>query len=485
VQRRLRQWRRAPARPLAVASLASTLIVLAVALPFVARQRAEVRQREKAELLATLPSLLAVEGSPDERLIADLQGEHRSGIALLDRILDLDPDDLAMRLFRGCLRLDLGEPAAAAADLAAISAQQASPFLRELAGRYRDADAGRAGAKGIDTAGLPEPVSAIECYVAGFHELRASDVPGFAQRADDLLQRAATSYLPARDLRLLSLAALAERSAGDAQRQLARQLYDETVVLETLYGRATARTLAMRGVALLLQKDYAAAIAPLEQSVVLRPGRHGPHQNLGVAWLNLGSHERCEPHLQEALRLRPFAWNTRHTMAQLQRDRGDYAAARTIAATLAKEGQRGEAWRQPELVGSIELAEAVALRSTAPLQSRQAAQAAVAAYDESLAARKRAETAQKRASAQALLEDRPGVAIAALTEAMLDDPDNPHQLANLAAMLPGAGLDAAQTAWLGALLRQLAWQGAVGDEPLRARLRAEIEAGLRPYRQGR
>lgn len=483
--RRFRAWRRAPARPLAVASLATTLLVAGIALPFVWRQQAEARQREKAELLATLPSLLAVEGWPEERLVADLAAEHRAGIELLDRILSLDPADLAMRLFRACLRLDLGDRPGAAADFAAIVAQDSSPYLRALAGRYAHADQGLQGAKAIDTKELPAPVSAIDCYVAGFHELRASDVAGFAKRADELLARAAATYLPARDLRLLSLAALADRSGGEAVRQLARQIHDETIVLETLYGRPTARTCAMRGVAFLLLKDYRASVEPLEQSLALRPGRHGPHQNLAVAWLNLGNLERSEHHLGEALRVRPFAWNTKLTYAQWYRERRDFAAARTCAMALPKVGQRGEAWKQPDLLGSIELAEAMALRRDDVARSLAAARAAVVAYDESIAVRDRPDARQKRATAMALLEERPGAALFALAEALLADPGNPHQLANLAFLLPTAGLDPAQTAWLGAVLRKLAWQGAPGDDALRARMAAEIAEVLRPYRPGR
>jgi hypothetical protein len=56
---------------------------------------------------------------------------------------------------------------------------------------------------------------------------------------------------------------------------------------------------------------------------------------------------------------------------------------------------------------------------------------------------------------------------------MLDDPDHPNQLANLAFLLPAAGLDAAETLWLAAILRQLALQRAT-DDALRTRLTREL-----------
>jgi tetratricopeptide (TPR) repeat protein len=283
--------------------------------------------------------------------------------------------------------------------------------------------------------------------------------------------------LPARDLRLLSLAELAGRDA-----ELPQRLYDETVALEAIYGRPTARTLALRGVALLQQQRYADAIEPFERSLVLRPDRHGPHQNLGIACLRLGRLDDSERHLQEALRLHAFAWNTRHTLAQLARTRGDFATAYAIAEALPKTGHRGESWMQPDLVGSIALAEAMALVTSDPLRSRAAAARAVASYDEALSVRDTSAGRQGRAIAVALVGERPAAAVIPFAAALLEEPDDPYQLANLAFLLPKSGLDAAQTAWVAAVLRRLAAERAAGDTALRARLEAEIGTVLAPYR---
>jgi hypothetical protein len=66
--------------------------------------------------------------------------------------------------------------------------------------------------------------------------------------------------------------------------------------------------------------------------------------------------------------------------------------------------------------------------------------------------------------------------------ALMNDPADPHQLANLAMLLPRAGLDAKQTAWLAALLRKLAKQFAQGDEVFGARMEAEIREGTERWR---
>jgi tetratricopeptide (TPR) repeat protein len=477
VGRKLRQWRRAPARPIAVAAFVVTLLSVLVAVPIVRHQQRVQRLAAKQELYATLPSVLAVEGWPDERVLSELRGEHDAAIDLLDRILALDPDDLPVRLWRACLRLDLGRRDAAAADLQRLATGGGSDYLRALAARYQRLDPTQPGAMAVDTDGLPPPQTPEDCYVAGFHELRARHVRGFAARADALLARAAPSYLPARDLRLLSMAELSGRDPA-----LRQALYDETVALEAIYGRQTARTCAMRGVALLLQQRYAESVEHFERSLELRPERHGPHQNLGIALLRLGRLDASERHLRTAQRLRPFAWNTRHTLAQVARTRGDFATAYEIAEALPKTGHRGENWMQPDLVGSIALAEAMALVGENPAAATAAAERAVASYDEVLAVRRTTAAELRRAIAAALVGDRPSAAVIPFAAALLEDPDDPYQLANLAFLLPRSGLDAAQTAWVAAVLRRLAVERAFGDTALRERLEGEIEAVLKPYR---
>ena len=480
--RRWRAWRRAPARPLAVAAAVVAVVVTGLTLPSVLRLRAAERMQQKAALLVTLPSVLAVEGWPDERVLQVLASEHQVGIDLLNRILELDAADVPMRLFRACLRLDVGDRAGAASDLDAIARADGSEYLRQLAQRYAAADPARTGANAVDIADLPPPGSPAECYVAGFHELRLNNRKGFAARAEALLLRAAEVYLPARDLRLLALAAVAERTPEAEQAPVLKQLYDETLRLEGLYGGPTARTCALRGVALVLRKEYAAAIPEFEMSLRLRPERHGPHQNLGLCYLRCRDFDRSEHHLQAALRLRPFAWNTKHTQAQLARDRGDFELARQIAAGLAKTGQRGEAWKQPDLLASIELAEAMALLPTDPAAARSAAARAIVCYDAALAVRQTPEAQQRREYAAAFLPEAVEGRWLTFAKAMLADPSNPHQLANLAVLLPPSGLDSVEVVWLGALLRKLAEQQAGDNQELRTRLGAEIETVLRPFR---
>ncbi len=476
--RRLRAWRRAPAWPLAIAATVTAVLVAAIALPFVWQQQAAARAQAKLALEVALPSLLAIEGWPEERVLAELGDEHRAGIAQLDHILELDPGDLAARLMRGCLWLDVGDVTRAASDLDRLARTDASPYLRELAKRYSQVQPDSKGVRTVALTDLPEPVTAKECFVAGFHELRNSHVDGFAARADALLLRATPTYPPARAQRLFSLAALAERAAQPAKAVLSKTLYDETVALEAEFGRATARTTAMRGVALLLQKRYRECVPEFEQSLALRAQRHGPHHNLGVALRRLHRLDEADRHLQQALALRPFSWNTKFTMAQLAMTRGNFVGAYAIAASMPKTGERFEAARQPDLVGTIAIAESVWLLATDPVAAKAAAGCAVAAYDEALLHRVTPDAQLRREMAVALYSDDHAAALVPFATAMMGDPVNAYQIANLAFLMPDQGLDAKQAARLQAFLRKLARELADGDETFGAKMDAEIKQGL-------
>ncbi len=470
LQRRLRGWRRAPARPLAVLAAGIAVLSTVIVVPILRERDAEARRREKVALEATLPSLLAIEGWPDERAMAVLVPEHRVGVQLLDRILAIDPQDTAARLLRGCLFDDLGEHELATADLQALALQDRSPFLRELARRYAASAPDEHGVRIVLLDGLPDPVSPGDCFVAGVHELRNCHVPGFETRADDLFARAAPVLPAARAQRLFSLAALAENSPEPAKSALCKTLYDETVALEVVHGGPTARTTAMRGVALLIQKRYRECVPEFEASLRLRPDRHGPHHNLGVALRRLHRLDDAERHLARALELRPFAWNTRYTQAQVAAMRGQWSLANEIAGRLEKTGRRNEAARQPDLVGTLAIEEALAVQESDAAAAKAAAARAVIAYDESLAARNSRAVQLRRAFAAALAGDQRSAALVPFAKAMMGDPVNAYQLGNLAFLIPPQGLDGAQAAQLQALLRRLAQRLADGDEAFIAQM---------------
>jgi hypothetical protein len=480
--RRWRTWRRAPAKPIAAAAALLLALVFAFVAPWWWEQRAAARRLAVAELHAALPSVLAVEGWPAERVLAALRGEHEAALAQLDAILALAPDDVPVRLWRACLLLDLGDRARAAAELQRIAAEAPGAYLRELAARYLAAGPEQQGALAVSLQDLPAPASAMELYVAGFHELRLRHLPGALARAERLLAEAAASYLPARDLRLLAATGLAESAPAAQKQQLLQFVHDDSLQLEVVYGRPTARTLAMRGTALVMLERHAEAVPVLAASLALRPERHGPHQNLGVAFRRLGRLADAERELQTALRLRPFAWNTKYTLAQVALERGDHAAARSWAEQVPASEPVAMRWMRPNLLATIDVDEALLVRTDGE-RSRALAARAVAGYDAALRANpKSEELPARRAFAAALEATDLRAALQRYAPLVLAKPDDPYRLRNLAFLLPTDGLDALQTAWVTAVLRRVAMQQAGANQALRDSLQADIDQGLLGFR---
>lgn len=493
-QRRLRRWRRAPARPLAVLGLVCALVTLWWSLPVFFDLRNRDIEADKAEEYRRLPALLAIDGWPNERVLASVKDENEAAIQQLDRILALDPGDLPLRLWRACLLLDLGRREEAASEFSRLAGGRDTPYLSALAARYAAGDPDRVGAESIDLSDLPEPVDARELYIAGFHELRNRHITGYAGRAYKLLTAASDEYVPARDLRLLALANLVEKSPRSERKALNTQLYDETVALEELYQGPTARTLFMRGVALLLRNrdsDTADAIEAFQQALVLRPDRHGPHQNLGVAYKRVGDLEASERHLAKAIALHPFAWNTRYTMAQVLRLRRKFTEALAMLDKLPTEGPFGsEAVKIARLRGLVFMALANKYEGVEPDKAKRAAQSAAESFrlemdlHTSDYARQRAR--QQLAVVDAFLVAEPNERVTTILKALVSDPLQPHSLASLAHRLSGpVELGPREALYLSWLMRVLAMEQAPDDERFQARMQREIEdlqAALRRLR---
>ncbi|MFN3241577.1 MAG: protein kinase domain-containing protein [Planctomycetota bacterium] len=481
--RRLRQWRRAPARPLAILLTALLLPITVVALVYWQDERQRTARQQKLQLYATEPTLLAIEGAPHERALPAMQQQNEVAVALLDRILALDGRDLPARLRRASLLLDLDRRSEAVAEMRTIADQQGGAWFAALADRYARHDRDQQGVLAIDTDGLPAPATPEEHYAAGFLELRRRHVPGYAGRAEPLLRRAGEAFLPARGLRLLALASLAETTRDRARREAYRQeLYDECVALEETYGMQTARTQTMRGTALLLAGDFAGSERFFLRSIELRPDRHPPHNNLAIAYRRLGRLADAERHLREAQRILPFSWRTKYTLAQVSRDLGKLEAAYQQARGLPDNGPPGADWRQSRLLASIALQQAMRTFRDDRAAARTFATRAADHLRKALAVRESATDQLHLTMLDAIASDAPSTSAIPFAAALLDDPMQPHGLRNLAFLLPAEGLDAAQTAWVAAILRKVAAELCDGNEALRQELLQEVEAGLQKFR---
>jgi tetratricopeptide (TPR) repeat protein len=420
-----RRTRRRPARALATGLGITSLVLFAIAWPLAAQASAEAETREGKELRARLAADLCIEGWGDQRALVPT-AERDSAIRELDRLLELDPDDLAIRLLRASERLDAGERVAAAADFEAIAQRSDSPYLRAVAARYAAADSSLAGIAAVQLGGLPEPHSPQERFVAGFHALRARDIDSaltWLDGADELLH--------ARDLRLLAL--LGARRWDDAAR--------EAHELEVRYGRSTARTRHTLAAAALGQREYEAAAAFARDALALRPDRHGPWNNLGYALLRQAKLDEARTSFERAVAIRPWFDNSRAGLCQALRSLEDFAAARTEAQKL------GAVWWREWELANVDLAEAMAAHRAGRIEScRELANAAALRFahvrdDASEENQKRTAAPASIAFAEALAGERIADALEPFLRALRSEPRNPSSLLNLCDLLEGGSVD--------------------------------------------
>ncbi|MFO1054372.1 MAG: protein kinase [Planctomycetota bacterium] len=460
--RTLRRIRRHKARTLAIAGTATAVVFAGLLLPLVRSANAEAAGRERTDLLTHLPADLCIEGWPDQRLLVALD-ERTRVIAQLDRLVELDRDDLGTRMLRAAERLDAGDRSGAADDFRTIAERSVDPYLTAAAERYAHADSSRAGCDAVNLVDLPEPTTDAGRFIAGFHALRSRDT----LRAQELLDRA-VDYLPARDLRLLALLANAqwETAASEAH------------WLEGHYGHPTARTRHTLAAAALGVRHYQEAERFAQGAIALRPDRHGPWNNLAWAQLRLGRRNEAADSFRKAISLRPWFDNSRAGLCQVLRTQERFEDARAEARQIGAEW-----WRCWELA-NVDLAEALEARRHGDEKRRiRLAEAAAieferAAADPSVDNGKRKSAPGSIAFARAVAQLDYRSALAAQLAAMRADPLNPTQILNLAQALEPGEIDTDTMDALRLWLCEVGLDVAPDDRPL-IELRDSIRAAAR------
>lgn len=448
-----RSWRaarRAPARVAAAVAGATAVGLLAIALPLWTAHAAQRDDALATQILKTLPPLLAVEGQPSDRVLEPL-GERTTLLGELDQLIAVRPGEPVHILWRALLRLDGGDHVGAAADLRRVSGTATSPYLAAVAERYAAADPQVAGAAAISLTDLPAPQSDFDKFVAALHELRGRTT-GYDLRALALLDEIAERYLPARDLRLIALA-----SAGESQKDIRKfeLAVREANWLEGHYGTPTARVSALRGAALNGLGRFEAALLDLRAADQLRPNRHGPLHNLGVAMRRLGRLDEAASYFERAHALRPTYWNSPYMLALVHKERGDYATALRWCDALAKATPTADlAWRIDEARATVLLHRAMAIDTEPAMASADAekarglfAKAALLAPD----AIARQISGREQLAAVLAAGDR-ARGLALLFKQFEQKAPDAHQLAALLAALPDGPLPTADHTRLRAVL---------------------------------
>lgn len=345
-----RKARRRPA--LAFAIVASTVLLpVAIALTMAARELAEQEAvKEFGAIVRSLPRQLSIEGNHSQRRGFNADVRQRT-IDQLTRLLELRPAAREYRAHLAAHLEDAGRPGRAATEWARLAGEFDDPFLAALAAPL---SATRQVAD-LELDDLPRPKTPVGCFAAALVTLRARG-KDWAKAAWELLEvPAADARSPAFvDLRIVTLAGLNETTRDPELLNLA---FAEATAIEGQRGFETATTLGTRGYVLLSQRRDYEAIVLLERASALCPDQFDVHQNLAIAHQRLADLDAMTSHLNEALRIRPDSWRTRHALARAAKDRGEFDTARELAQALEIEDP-GRRWMQEDILSTINRAQA-------------------------------------------------------------------------------------------------------------------------------
>jgi tetratricopeptide (TPR) repeat protein len=431
----------------AVQVLAAAIVVLLATLAVNSWREHEraVRAQRWRDNWAPLPPNFALSPRLANRVVTDLLERDRI-FALLDRAVRDSYDPIPSYLFRAAFRLDHGDSAGAAADLAAVGAHAGSEYATALVQRYRALPPHSAGARALDVGGLPPPRTPRDHYLAAFHALRAWTSPTSPQQARTLLEVAELAdWAPAQELLgfILLLQATQERDPDQALTTFQR-VHALAIALEAQLGRRTAPSALLLGAALSGQQRYGEALAVLREGQALSLWSYSMGSNLALVLRRTGQPEPARDILREMIARRPSLLHAYETLTGVYLDLRDYDAARaTVAATPYPDDTAGHSERKFQ-EGLVEFAVTLAMQRAGTPCVEQAQRA----------------DALFRASGRDCREQRLAAAIAAddldaqmrlVLEILEREPLDPDWLQNLEATLPPI-LDADLTQRLRALV---------------------------------
>jgi tRNA A-37 threonylcarbamoyl transferase component Bud32/Flp pilus assembly protein TadD len=346
-----RLGRRVRRSPAALATIAVTMAFVLSLLGYWGygeydRNRSARMTAAESDALAHMQPMLTLWNAAD-RAMPDGEPRKRER-ELLDRAAANALHPLPALSRRAAFLWDQGEHKAAIADIEAIAEQLPGAVTEFLAKAYRDAAATDADRPNID--GSPEPVTTDDVYLLAYHELRRRN---FKAAKGLLFDSRLDEFEPALEQRLLfELEGLRRLSAEDL-RKGARQLHEAVLRMEERYGRTTAMTAHLEGIALVWQQRYGEALNAIHGGLELAPHSANLLENAGIALRRLGDMDDAAEHLAKAIALRPHAKDAYKTLfwvhlirARMGREEAQQKAVDLLESPMiperARERLRGE-----------------------------------------------------------------------------------------------------------------------------------------------
>ncbi len=304
-----RQVRRSPA---ALAAIAVTLVFAVGWLGIWGygkydRSRSDRMQAANIEARSNLQPMLTL-WHPEDRAMP--KGEPRTQERnLLDHAAANALHPVPTFALRAAFLWDQGERAAALADIETIAQRLPGPVTNFLAQAYRDAVAVESLTLKLD--GSPAPATADEVYLLAFHELRRRN---FKVARDLLLDSRLDEYEPALEQRLLIKLDGLGRLPIEECKSVAREVHEAVLRMEERYGRSTAMTAHLEGIALLRQQRYEEALEAILDGLELAPHSANLLENAGVALRRCGRMDAAAESLIKAIALRPHTLSAYNTL---------------------------------------------------------------------------------------------------------------------------------------------------------------------------
>lgn len=297
-----RTWRRAiRSSAVRAATLVAVLGCVGIGWTLRSNHQGEVRAERHAELWSQLPPSLGIT-LYENRPLSAAEG-HADVARLLGEMVSNGHDPTATYATRAAFRLDHGEVAGAQADMRRLAGHLGTSYSEALAERYGRLDANAVGVEGLDLEGLPQPESAEDQFLFGYHLARTLKRKEAAEAfADPRLE----DYFPARELKL------------QCDPRSGHFLYGEALELEALAGRRSANTANLIGTATILVKDFLGALEPLREGLAIAPHSEPLSWNLGWASWRLGDIDTAKTAWEQCIAAKPhYAKPYEHMVSML------------------------------------------------------------------------------------------------------------------------------------------------------------------------
>ena len=347
--------RRVRRSPVALTAIAAVLIFSLGLLGFWGYSELEQNRKARmdtahADASAQLQPMLGLWNQADRAIQNDEERERER--SLLDVAAANAREPVPTFVLRAAFLWDHGDRAAAVADMQTIVDRQPSKVASFLHDAYRDAGADDV-LPNIDDA--PEPETAEDIYMLAYHEVRRRN---FKAVKPLLLDPRVDDYDPALEQRFLMQMDMLNQGPKEERIEGARKIHAHVLQMQERYGRMTAMTAHLEGLALLQQWRHKEAHAVIDRGLALAPLSANLLDNSGVALRSMGLLDMARERLEKSMALRPHGPSANVTLFAVHMDRARLGSETALADARALIELISPA-RRRELHARVEISQAV------------------------------------------------------------------------------------------------------------------------------